>query len=34
MIGLDNPETDGVTEWAGWNFAQRDWWIISAGDQQ
>lgn len=34
MVGLDNPETDGVTEWAGWGFAKRDWWVQTAGDQQ
>jgi hypothetical protein len=41
-----NPETnpdadgdgyadeDGVTEWAGWSFANRDWWVQTAGDQR
>ena len=24
---------DGVTEWAGWSFADRDWWVNTAGDQ-
>ncbi|MBW7991886.1 MAG: LamG domain-containing protein, partial [Planctomycetes bacterium] len=30
-IGMD--ETDGVTEWAGWAFADKAWWIEAAGDQ-
>jgi hypothetical protein len=25
--------SDGVTEWAGWSFADKDWWILAAGDQ-
>lgn len=25
---------DGVTEWAGWSFADRDWWVDAAGDQR
>lgn len=29
--GTDN---DGVTEWAGWSFADRVWWSTTAGDQQ
>ncbi|MCP4613377.1 MAG: hypothetical protein GY845_32200, partial [Planctomycetes bacterium] len=29
--GMD--ETDGVTEWAGWAFADKAWWIEAAGDQ-
>jgi hypothetical protein len=24
---------DGVTEWAGWSFANREWWTTAAGDQ-
>jgi len=24
---------DGVKEWIGWNFADRDWWVDTAGDQ-
>jgi hypothetical protein len=24
---------DGVTEWAGWSFADNDWWATTAGDQ-
>ena len=25
--GIGNLATDGVTEWAGWAFADRDWWF-------
>lgn len=25
---------DGVTEWAGWGFANKDWWINTAGGQR
>ena len=25
---------DGVTEWAGWNFADKAWWVEAAGDQR
>ncbi len=28
------PDLDGVTEWAGWSFADKDWWSQTAGDQQ
>ena len=31
--GVDDPSTDGVTEWAGWSFADVDWWTQTAGDQ-
>lgn len=31
--GAGDPATDGVTEWAGWSFADVDWWIETAGDQ-
>ena len=31
--GIGNPDTDGVTEWAGWAFADKDWWVETAGDQ-
>jgi hypothetical protein len=27
------PDNNGVAEWAGWNFADRDWWVLTAGDQ-
>jgi hypothetical protein len=26
--------TRGVTEWEGWSFASKDWWVVAAGDQQ
>jgi hypothetical protein len=29
-VGTD---LDGVTEWAGWSFANKDWWVETAGDQ-
>ncbi len=32
--GIEDPSTDGVTEWAGWGFANKDWWIQTAGDQR
>lgn len=28
------PENNGVFDWAGWNFADRDWWVTTAGDQR
>ena len=28
------PESDGVTEWAGWSFANVKWWVQTAGNQQ
>ena len=31
--GAGNPAQDGVTEWAGWSFADRIWWATTAGDQ-
>ena len=32
--GFGNPpNNNGVFEWAGWNFAKRDWWVTTAGDQ-
>lgn len=30
--GIGTP-TDGVTEWAGWSFANKNWWAQTAGDQ-
>jgi len=30
-VGTDQ---DGVTEWAGWSFANREWWAQTGGDQQ
>lgn len=26
--------TDGIVEWAGWSFANKDWWVRTAGDQR
>ena len=26
-------DNNGVFEWSGWNFADRDWWVTTAGDQ-
>ncbi|QDT67815.1 PEP-CTERM motif protein [Planctomycetes bacterium MalM25] len=31
--GLGDPETDGIVDWAGWSFANKDWWALAAGDQ-
>jgi len=31
--GIGDPERDGVTEWAGWSFADKVWWTETAGDQ-
>ncbi|UCD53375.1 MAG: hypothetical protein JSW27_12140 [Phycisphaerales bacterium] len=31
--GVEDPATDGVTEWAGWSFADKAWWTETAGDQ-
>ena len=31
--GVGDPITDGVTEWAGWAFANKAWWTETAGDQ-
>ncbi len=31
--GVGNPAQDGVTEWAGWSFADKIWWTTTAGDQ-
>ena len=32
--GVGDPENDGVTEWAGWSFADKDWWVGVAGNQR
>jgi hypothetical protein len=32
--GIESPATDGVTEWAGWGFAKKDWWVQTAADQR
>jgi hypothetical protein len=29
--GIGDPATDGVTEWAGWAFANKDWWSRRSG---
>jgi len=31
--GVGDPSVDGVTEWAGWAFADKEWWTSAAGDQ-
>jgi hypothetical protein len=31
--GLGNPATDGVAEWAGWAFTDKEWWTQAAEDQ-
>ena len=31
--GISMDATDGITEWAGWAFADKAWWIEAAGDQ-
>jgi hypothetical protein len=31
--GVGDPTQDGVTEWAGWSFANRVWWTTAAEDQ-
>ncbi len=31
--GAGDPDNDGVTEWAGWSFAKRQWWA-SVDDQR
>jgi hypothetical protein len=31
--GIGDPATDGVTEWAGWAFTDKEWWTSVAGDQ-
>ena len=33
MAALGNPN-EGVTEWIGWSFASKDWWVAVAGDQR
>lgn len=32
--GIGDPAVDGVTDWAGWAFADKEWWISAAGDQR
>ena len=31
--GTLTPENDGVIDWAGWSFTNKDWWTLAAGDQ-
>lgn len=31
--GVGDPALDGVTEWAGWSFADKAWWTEAAEDQ-
>ena len=33
LFGADE-EGVGVTEWKGWAFADKDWWVETAGDQR
>ncbi len=32
--GVGDKAQDGVTEWAGWSFADKSWWTRTAGDQR
>ena len=32
--GAGDPAIDGVTEWAGWAFTNKEWWISVAGNQR
>jgi len=32
--GVGNTANDGMTEWAGWSFTNKDWWIDVAGNQR
>ena len=34
MPGVTNSASNGVTEWAGWSFANKNWWVQTAGDQR
>ena len=34
LPGPGNEDNNGVTEWIGWTFADRDWWVQAAGDQR
>jgi hypothetical protein len=33
MPAQGNPVTDGIKEWIGWTFPNKDWWVEAAGDQ-
>ncbi|MFM1941434.1 MAG: hypothetical protein RI897_416 [Verrucomicrobiota bacterium] len=30
----EGPDRNGVIEWAGWSFADKNWWVQTAGDQR
>lgn len=32
--GVGDPAVDGVTDWAGWAFTDKEWWTSVAGDQR
>ncbi len=32
--GVGDPDNNGVEEWAGWSFADKEWWVATAGDQR
>lgn len=32
--GAGDPTLDGKTEWAGFSFADKEWWALTAGDQE
>ena len=32
--GAGDLNNDGVTEWAGWSFTEKNWWIQVSADQQ
>ncbi len=34
MPGVGIPDQDGVTEWSGWGFADKVWWVTTAEDQR
>ncbi|HUF64213.1 MAG TPA: LamG-like jellyroll fold domain-containing protein [Verrucomicrobiales bacterium] len=33
VAGIDEPGL-GTTEWRGWSFANKDWWIAASGDER
>ena len=32
--GIGDPTTDGMSDWAGWAFTDKEWWTSVAGDQR
>ena len=34
MPGVGDPAKNGITEWAGWSFANKAWWVKAAEDQR